>query len=316
MTRATTQLPRLLALVPYLLAHPDARVADVADVFGVSESQLRADLKLVWMCGLPGYTPGDLIDVEFHGDRVSVGNADTISRPLRLSTDEVLALVVALRALADVPGLDPGDASRRALAKLEAAAGEAAEAAARVYVAVEAEPDVVPILRGALAEGRRVHLVYYVPGRDERTERDVDPMRLLLVEGRTYLEGYCRRAEGVRLFRTDRMLAVSPLDQPAAPPPHVRNRDLSGGLFNPAPDDTLITLRLEPSARWVAEYYPCESTREESDGGLTVRLRAGDTGWLRRLVLRLGRSAEILEPAGLRAAVRTEAAAALAGYLG
>ena len=65
-------LPRLLALVPYLLARPGVRVAEVAEVFGVSEERLRKDLNLLWVCGLPGYGPGDLIDMAFDGDRVTI----------------------------------------------------------------------------------------------------------------------------------------------------------------------------------------------------------------------------------------------------
>ena len=67
-------------------------------------------------------------------------------------------------------------------------------------------------IRAALAAGGRLHLRYYVPGRDEATERDVDPMRLLVVDGRPYLEAWCRRAEALRLFRLDRVLELQVLD--------------------------------------------------------------------------------------------------------
>ncbi|MGE5763764.1 MAG: protein pafC, partial [Mycobacterium leprae] len=71
MSGATARLPRLLALVPYLLHHPGAEVGHVARLFGVSERQLLADLTLVWMCGLPGHTPGDLIEVSVEGGRIT-----------------------------------------------------------------------------------------------------------------------------------------------------------------------------------------------------------------------------------------------------
>ena len=122
---ATDHLPRLLALVPWLLAHPGTQVADVAREFEVTEAQLRNDLNLLWMCGLPGYGPGDLIDVSWHGDRVTLSNADEIARPLRLTPEEALALVAALRVLSEVPGIVERSAIDRALAKLEAAAGSA-----------------------------------------------------------------------------------------------------------------------------------------------------------------------------------------------
>ena len=99
------QLPRLLALVPYLLARPGVRVSEAAAVFGVSEERLRKDLNLLWVCGLPGHGPGDLIDVEFEGDTITLFEPAGVTRPLRLTVDEALALVVALRALAETPGL-------------------------------------------------------------------------------------------------------------------------------------------------------------------------------------------------------------------
>ena len=311
---AVGQLPRLLALVPYLLARPGVRLAEVARDFGVSEDRLRKDLNLLWVCGLPGHGPGDLIDVEFEGETVTLIEPAGVTRPLRLTVDEALALIVALRALAETPGLDERDAVDRALAKVEQAAGAAAVPAGRVEIAVEGEERVLPVVQSALEQGRRLHLSYYVPARDETTERDVDPMRLLLVEGRSYLEAWCRRVEGVRLFRLDRVSEVTVLDAPSEPPPDAAPRDLSQGLFRPAPDDLLVTLALRPGAAWVADYHPCESVAEEPDGGLTVRLRARDTAWVRRLVLRLGDQGRVVAPEELAASVRQDAALALAAY--
>jgi len=314
MAAAGDQLPRLLALVPWLLGHPGARLADVAAEFGVTPDRLEADLELLFVCGLPGHGPGDLIDVVYEGDRVSLHNADTIGRPLRLTADEALALVVALRTLADVPGVDETDAVRRALAKIESAVGGEADPAARVAVAVETEEAVAAVARRGLDERRRMHLSYYVPGRDETTERDVDPMRLVLAGGHTYLEAWCRRVEDVRLFRLDRVLDLRLLDVPAEVPPEARPHDFSAGVFTAAPDDLLVTLELKAPARWVADYYPCETVEELPDGGLRVALRTPDTGWVRRLLLRLGAHGRVAAPEELAAGVRTDAAAALAAY--
>ena len=314
MSGTVDQLPRLLALVPYLLARPGVRVADVAATFGVTEERLRKDLDLLWVCGLPGHGPGDLIDVEFEGDTITLIEPAGVTRPLRLTVDEALALVVALRALAETPGLVERDPVDRALAKVEEAAGTAAGPAQRVAVSVEGETRVLPVVRAALEQQRALHLSYYVPARDETTERDVDPMRLLLVEGRTYLEAWCRRVEGVRLFRLDRVAEVALLDEPSAPPAGVEPRDVSQGLFRPSPDDLLVTLALRPAAAWVADYHPCESVEEQDDGTLVVRLRARDTAWVRRLALRLGEQGQVVAPAELAEQVRADAREALAAY--
>lgn len=312
--RPVDQLPRLLALVPYLLARPGVKVSDAAAVFGVTEERLRKDLDLLWLCGLPGHGPGDLIDVEFEGDTITLFEPQGVTRPLRLTVDEALALVVALRALVETPGLVERDALDRALAKVEGVAGTAAGAAARVEVAVEGDERVLPVVERALAQRRRLHLRYHNPSRDETTERDVDPMRLAWAEGRPYLEAWCRRAEGVRLFRLDRVAAVELLDAPADPPPQAESRDLSQGVFQPSPDDELVVLALSPAAHWVADHHPCESVEEAGDGVLLARLRTPDLRWVRRLLLRLGGSARVVEPRSLADAVRADARAALSAY--
>jgi proteasome accessory factor C len=177
-----------------------------------------------------------------------------------------------------------------------------------------AQQAVLDQLRDALTRHRRVHLSYYVPGRDEATERDVDPMRLLIVEGRTYLEGWCRRADAVRLFRLDRVLGLDVLGVAAEVPAGAEPKDVDQGLFQPSPADLNVIIDLAPLGRWVAEYYPCDSIEELGDGRLRVSLRTPDPGWVRRLALRLGESGKIVAPVSLDAQVREDASAALAQY--
>lgn len=317
MSGSVDHLPRLLALVPWLLAHPDTPVADVAREFGVGEQQIRADLNLIWMCGLPGYGPGDLMDVVWHDDRVSLSNAETIAHPLRLTADEALALVAALRALLGVPGLVETAAVESALAKLEAAAGGAAVSAEDVSVAVDdsvTDPAVVATIADALASGQRVHLSYWVPARDEATERDVDPIRMFTSDGKPYFTGWCHLVGDVRTFRLDRALEVTLLAEPAEVPAEVRQRAFDMGLFTPDVDDRLITLDLDPGARWVADYYPVEEVTERGDGGVVVRLRARDDAWVRRLGLGLAGRGRVVDPPDLAEDVRVAAQEALAGY--
>ena len=317
---AQEQVSRLLSLLPYLLAHPNTRLSDVADLFGVSERQILRDLNVLWFSGLPGLAMGDYIEVDMEAAEgegvINVSNADYLARPLRLGTDEALALVVALRTLAGMPGTYDRSAVDRAVAKLERAAGAAAERAAAVRVEVDGDAvaDVAATVRRALDQKRRLHISYWVPGRDETTERDVDPMRLALADGRLYLEGWCRRAESVRLFRLDRVAGISLLDVAAQVPRQARSRDLGAGIFQPSPDDELVTLELGPAGRWVADYYPCESVEELGEDRLRVRLRVADPRWVRRLALRLGGTGRIVDPPDLVEAAVQDARSALDAY--
>ena len=316
---STERLQRLLALVPYVMNRKVVGLAETAEAFGISERELVDDLNLLWCVELRAPDPYCPIDLSYEGGEIVVSQAESMGRPLRLAVDEASALLVALRMLAEVPGLEDRSAMSRLIAKLEAAAGEAASVSAQVAVQVDIQDDdaegYAGQIRAALSARRRVHLRYYVPGRDEATERDVDPMRLLVVEGRPYLEGWCLRAEGMRLFRLDRVLSLDVLDVPSAPPAEAEPVDVDQGLFRPSPDDVLVELELSAAGRWVAEYYPCESVTDLEDGRLKVALRTPDTGWVRRLALRLGEDGRVVSPPALVAEVREAASAALANYV-
>jgi proteasome accessory factor C len=312
MTGSADRLSRLLNLVPYLLARPGIAVTQAAADLDVTEHQLREDLELLWVCGLPGYGPGDLIDMALDGDRITITYDAGIDRPLRLNRDEALALVVALRLLAETPGVGHRDAIERALAKIESAAGD--QASAPVAVRLPGNRDRLAALRGAVERGRALRLTYYTATRDETTDRVVDPMRMLVVGDRAYLEAWCRRADAVRLFRVDRIDAFTELDEPAAPPPDAQPTDVRDGVFHATPDQPLITLRVSRGARWITEYYPCEEVRAEPGEHWSVSMRASDLAWARRLVLGLGPEVTVVGPPELIEAVGAEARAALAGY--
>jgi proteasome accessory factor C len=321
MSNARDQVQRLLALVPYLRENDGARVDDVAAEFGVRPKQIIADLKVLWFCGLPGAQMGDLIEIDIDAAEgegvIHLNNADYLARPLRLAADEALALLTALRTLREVTAGQDRDAVDRAIAKLEKAAGEGAAASegSVAHVHVEpAAPEIADLVNRALAGKQRMHLTYDVPSRDETTERDVDPMRLVVSDGRSYLEAWCRLAEDVRLFRLDRIAAAKLLDLPSEPPPEATPRDLSNGMFQPSERDLLATVKLEPPARWVAEYYPMESVEEVPGNSLVVKLRVADTAWLQRLILRLGGTATVLDPQDLGKQIAETAREALSAY--
>jgi proteasome accessory factor C len=305
------RLPRLLALVPYLLSRPGVPMADVAADFGVSEQQLRRDLELLWMCGLPGYGPGDLIDLSFDTDTVTVTYDAGMRRPLRLTAAEATSLLVALRALAETPGITDTDAVRRALAKIENAVGQA-DRSAGVVVGLtgntsELQQRASDAIREAVTLRRALRMRYYTASRDTITDRTVDPLRVVLIDGRTYLEAWCRSAAGMRLFRLDRVDDAEVLDERAVLPPQAQPTDFSAGLFRPSPDQDSVALELAADARWVAEYYPVDELTELPGGGARVRMRYSDRAWMIRLVLSLAGQATVVDPADLAEEVRQRA---------
>lgn len=305
---AREQVSRLLTLVPYLHAHDEVRLEDAATALGVPPAQLVRDLKVLLMCGLPGGYPDDLIDVDLdalegpEGDGViRVFNADYLARPLRLTTTEATALIVALRALRNGSGDDTRVIVDRALAKLEAATAQGSAAALIDPGSDPAQAELTRLratLEDAVARGRQVRLTYYVPARDEESERTVDPRGVVSAHGHSYLDAWCHSAEAPRLFRLDRVHHAAVLDTAVLTPAQAP-RDLSAGLFQPASGTTPVTLLLAPAAHWVPEYYPVDAVRPQPDGSLEIDLLVADHRWLRRLLLRLAPHARVVAPAEL-----------------
>ena len=325
---AKDQVARLLTLVPYLHAHGEVRVDDAAKALGVDPDQLFRDLKVLFMCGLPGGYPDDLIDVDIDalegpdGVRtdgvIRVSNADYLARPLRLNPTEASAVIVALRALRNGAKDDTREVVDRALGKLEAAAAEggAAGGAAQIDPGADADTDLALLarrLQGAADRGRHVRLSYYVPSRDEQSDRVVDPRGVVTAEGHLYLDAWCHSAEAPRLFRLDRIDRAEVLDEPVETPQE-GPRDLGDGIFSQSTDVTPVTLLLEPEARWVTSYYPVEEIREVGQDRMEVVLLVADERWLTRLMLRLAPHATVVSPPAYADTFKAAAQRALSLY--
>lgn len=322
MSGAREQVSRLLALVPYLQTRTNVSLAQVAADFGVRPDQIMKDLKVLWMCGLPGLTPDKMIDVDFEAIEddpdgvVRIDNADFLSRPVRLGSSEASALIVALRALREGSPESSHEVIDRCLVKLEEATATG-QAPPPVEVHLRQSPLTVRntgLLEEAIRSNRQARIDYYVPTRDETTTRTVDPLELLTSDGHDYLDAWCHLAQARRLFRLDRMHSVQIVDEPREQHDDLAPRDLSEGLFEPGPEDVEAVLQLERYARWVADYYPVDSVEELGEGRLEARLRVGDPRWLVRLALRVAPGLTVVEPAEVSAEVVRTARATLALY--
>ena len=309
---SSSQVPRLLALVPYLQAHPDADLEATASVFDVTPRQLVADLKVLWFCGLPGGAPGDLIEVDMdalESGTIRLTNAEFLARPHRFTPEEAMSLVVALAALEEMADADLAPAVRSARAKLEGAVGGGTD---KVAIAVSAgQESIRGQLADAIAAGVAVRLTYHGASRGVATTPVVDPARLGTRDGYGYLTAWAHERAGWRTYRLDRIVAVDPLEQ--ATTDHGPAPALASGWLDDRPDAVEVTLDLRPGGRWITEYHPLVATEELPDGLLRVRMRVADPGWFRRLLLRLGPAVARVDPPQAAASAIEAAREALGG---
>jgi proteasome accessory factor C len=307
--RSSERLGRLLVIVPYLVQHPGTTLAEAGRVFGVAPDELRDDLMLLFMSGLPPYEPGDLIEVDIEEDgQIFISMADHFSRPLRLTRNEALALYLRGTELLATPGLPEAPALRGALDKLAAALGPETlgDIEGRIETAEAGGPsELVRELREAAHDHERLEIEYFAHSTGEWSTRRVDPEEVFSSLGNWYVAAWDVDADGERLFRADRIRSAERVGERFSP------RGLAGAgraLYTPTAGDVAIRLALEPGARWIAEYYATADAREAEDGTLEVTLPTARLGWVAGLLLRVGPDARVIDPPELAERVRELAA--------
>ena len=309
--RLGRRLRRILLILPYAIRHPGVTVDELSRKFDVKKKDLLDDLELLFLCGLPGYGPGDLIDVTVDGDRIFIRMADYFSAPLRLTPAEGLNLYAGAAALSQLSGMEGAEALKRATVKLGRALGlSPEEAQAPVELKVTTGPSThVETLQRALAQHKRVRLEYLSASRAEMSERDVDPWGLIVTLGHTYLVGLDHKSEDERTFRTDRIKSAVMLEEDA-PVPDDFDPEQYERAFVERGEEPLIELEISPqAARWFADYYPVREMAERDDGWASIVLPASSDSWAATLLLRLGSNARNVKPKGVEEKARELAVA-------
>jgi proteasome accessory factor C len=303
--RTARRLNRILAMLPWVIANPGATVDEVCARFDYTKGRLAADLDLIFVCGLPGYGPGDLIVAYIHDDEVVVEMADYFSTPGKLTPPEALSLLASGLAVLSSGQAPP--ALRRAVDKLVTVLTPEGDVPLVVDLR---EPDLVGTLRRAAANGAVTHITYTALSSGDTTKRDVEPWSVFSTIGNWYLRAHCRLAGAERVFRIDRIRDVgvtgATFSIPESVPPPVVE-------YTPGEEDVHVVLRLGPRAEWMVDYYPVEVLSADADGTV-VRLAASDAGVAARLLLRLGPDALLVEGTAVGEALASQRRRILARY--
>ncbi|MDP4675871.1 MAG: helix-turn-helix transcriptional regulator [Actinomycetes bacterium] len=322
---ATSRLGRLLALVPWLSAHPGVSIAEAAEHFGITTAQLQDDLWLLVLSGLPGHGPGDLIDIQFWdtGDPASndadtddvaavladshifVVDPQTLTHAVRLTPQESVGLLLGLRQLATVPGdHDPG-VLHDTIAALEQLMAADGLGEAHVVVESDTSPDILAAINAAVEGDCGLEIQYLAASTDQVSRRVIDIHRTVVADGYTYLQAWCHQSAGLRSFRLDRIAWAQP-----RPDVTVVTRTKTEPEESPQP--MIATVLVDAQARWLIDSYRLDAAGQEPDGRTRVKWPIWQPSWLIRLALDLGGELEIVEPVIWRQEVITQARRALA----
>ena len=327
------RLRRLLAILAWLAQVGEATIDATAERFDLTPATLVTELEMAACCGVPPYTPDQLMEIVVTDSTVSVRVGTSLARPRRLSPSEGFALATAARTLLAVPGSDESGALSRALAKLDRALG-----GQEVEVELDA-PALLPLVREALTERHPLRITYYSASTDRETERQIAPLRLFASEGHWYVDAWCQTAGDLRRFRVDRINAAEALEGELPPEAVLPGGSVGGPVdgatgdqavdpavdgsvtgtfdpFVPGPDSRRVRLSLDPATAWLVESLPATGPATEVEGRTEVELFVGGDAWLERLLLRLGPDARVVGPPEFRDLAADAAGRVLRRYSG
>ena len=289
---------RLLDLVPYINTHQGIALKDLAAVFEVSNAQMVNDLTTLWMCGLPGYTPLELMDLDFESGYVNISNAPTLAKPRSVTFDEGVALILGLDLLrASIP-TDRSDLFEK-IDSLSARLSSIINLNSTFSVIAPINQGVSAAIDEALASRSSLEIEYHSMYRDEITQRTILPIEIIQVEGQQYLSSYCYSATDFRQFKLDRIQKAIVTQE-------------SKTIPEDATDTQRINSRLKvlKPTREIAERF----SRQDLKAGSEFDFQTYSQQWLERSILSSGDGVALLTPPEIRASIAQMAQSMLDRY--
>ena len=289
---------RLLDLVPFLNTHQGIPLKELASHFDVTPAQMSADLTTLWMCGLPGYTPLELMDLEFESGYVSIRNAATLSKPRTISFQEGVALLLGLDLLESSLPADREDLLK-ATQSLQQRITHKLGVPIKLSVVAATSGVVSSAIAQALETNSGLDINYHSLYKDLISQRIVMPVNLYQSENNQYLRAYCLTALDYREFRVDRITQATPVAVSVE-----RNSD------DHQPQKIKFTITIRDSSRDVIERFAISGGAI----GSSIELASYSRQWIERSVMASGGAIILSSPSEIRTEVAQKAQLMLNRY--
>jgi proteasome accessory factor C len=289
---------RLLDLVPYLTTHQGIAISELATTFNTTVKEITDDLNTLWMCGLPGYTPLELIDLEFESGFVSIRNAETLAAPRALDRAEALSIYMGLDLLSAELGGSNGSLVSE-ITNLQEQLRSQLISAPQVQIEASLASELRALILRAIRRRGWLEITYHSAANDQVTKRQVAPYELSQSGSHEYLQGYCDSAKAIRNFRADRIVDVIEIADQVWPSNQVVANDQA----------IEYEIKVHAASRQVLEVFS-----QISANSATATVQGYSAQWISRAILSLAGQVEAVDPNEIRVAVHARATTALGNY--
>lgn len=305
------QINRLFGIIYILLDKKLVTAGELAEHFEVSVRTIYRDVEALSASGIPIYMS------KGKGGGISLLPGFVLNKAVltEKEKEELLSSIYALEAV-------QLDSESTTLQKLKELLGAADTSWISVDFGAwsegEREAALFEQLKAAIL-GRRVIRFAYVSVREGRTKRETEPVQLVFKGVSWYLYAYCRTRKDYRYFKLKRIRELSvqeecfleqQRDQTCPQAVHDQNENAQAQDFQKKkaafqPNMVHIRLLIHGEAAYRV-YDEFESFTEQPDGSLLVEADVPDGSWLMQYLLGYGSALEVIEPATLKARLRTE----------
>lgn len=292
------EVSRLLDLVPYLSSHSYISLKELAAEFGVDEKSMAEELTALSMCGLPGYTPYELIEIFFDSGFVTINNHESLDIPRALTHLEVASLLIGLEIIRESAAPEDGEVVSRIdslISQLRDLIGES------VRIEVDPQYSHRKVIDQAIARRESLEIEYLSPVRDEVTRRRINPLAIEMDRGSIYLIAYCHLQASVRNFKVERIRSITSLGEtfpPLEPSPSSIEEKYS------------LTLKVRSSRRAIAELFALEEIPNSGD----VTVEVFSTDWAVKALIAHSPDVQVVAPPEIREKTLSELKNILALY--
>ena len=298
---AAVRALRSMDLIPYVLENPGVSIAELSAKFSVTQAQIESDLQLVFMCGLPGYTPYELIDVAFEDGVVSVIDPQVLDKPRKFSSNEIVVIALGLKILIDI-----NQTNSTALTKLKQLSEKIAKLGSNKSILMAGDVSAFPffeIISKSISEQRILNLQYHSLIKDQITQRLVLPEKLYFLNGSLYLAALDIDIDSDRVFKVDLIKECKVGEQVAA------KKVLESSI------ETTVILDVQKQNRNFIERNSSIITAMQENGDSTrVHLQVSNLEWIKLTVLSNAPGITVVSPELLATAVKQSARDLLALY--
>jgi len=192
---------RTMDLVPYILENPGISTIDLAAKFSVTQKQIEKDLQLIFLCGLPGYTPYELIDLTFEDGIVSIIEPQVLTKPRNFSSNEMVVIKLGLEILREINVNEPNKLDKISTL-LQKVHRETDQDSVLLAKEISSSP-YYSVINTAISQRKQLSIEYQSVSKDQLSTRLIVPYNISMLNGNLYLSAYDMDRQSDRVFKLD-----------------------------------------------------------------------------------------------------------------